>query len=132
MPERADARVTVLMVEDNAEVLEFGATVLEEAGYAVITAVTADEAMERLRQGLKVDLLFTDIVMPGALDGMALAQAVGEMMPDALILLTTGWADRMAEPSEGRLPLPLIGKPYRAADLIKRVEGLLASHSAAG
>lgn len=132
MPDQADARATVLMVEDNAEVLEFGATVLEEAGYAVTTAVTADEAMERVRQGLRVDLLFTDIVLPGVLDGPTLARAAGEIMPDALILLTTGWADRMADQTGGEDPLPLIGKPYRAADLLKRVEGLLDGRSRQG
>ncbi|RYI05358.1 MAG: response regulator, partial [Acetobacteraceae bacterium] len=123
---------TVLMVEDNAEVLEFGATVLEEAGYVVVTATSADGALERVRQGLRFDLLFTDIVMPGALDGTALARAVGEIMPDARILMTTGWADRMADQTDGRAPLPLIGKPYRAADLLKRVEGLLDGHPGRG
>ncbi|RZJ32371.1 MAG: response regulator, partial [Brevundimonas sp.] len=128
MPDQAAACVTVLMVEDNAEVLEFGATVLAEAGYAVVTAVTGDEAMERVRQGLRVDLLFTDIVMPGALDGVALARAVGEMRPATLILLTTGWADRMADQTGGREPLPLIGKPYRAASVGPRTPRQQAFH----
>ena len=126
MPKSIDTRATVLMVEDNAEVLELGVTVLEEAGYAVVTATSGDEALERVRAGARIDLLFTDIVMPGGLDGVALAAAVGEILPDLPILLTTGWSDRAAEQSDGRGPLPLIGKPYRPADLVRKVEGLLA------
>lgn len=125
MPEQAQTRATVLMVEDNAEVLELGSTVLDDAGYAVITATTADEALAKIREGARIDLLFTDIVMPGTLDGVALAAAVGEILPDTPVLLTTGWADRAAEQAGGREPWPLIGKPYRPADLVRRVEALL-------
>jgi len=113
------------MVEDNTVVLEMGATVLDEAGYAVVTATSADAALETLRAGLRIDLLFTDIVLPGTLDGVALASAVGEILPDVPILLTTGWADRAIEQGGGREPWPLIGKPYRPADLLRRVEALL-------
>jgi len=123
-----DTRPTVLMVEDNAEVLLLGATVLEDAGYAVVTATSADEALAKIHAGMRIDLLFTDIVMPGRLDGAALAVAVGEILPGTPILLTTGWADREAEHAEGRAVWPLIGKPYRPADLVRRVEALLEGH----
>lgn len=122
MPDQTAARATVMMVEDNAEVLELGVTVLEEAGYAVITALSGDEALAKIHAGARIDLLFTDIVMPGSLDGVALAAAVGEILPTTPVLLTTGWADRAAEPA----PWPLIGKPYRPADLARKVEALLA------
>lgn len=126
MPDPTDTRATVLMVEDNAEVLMFGATVLEEEGYAVITATSADEALTRIQGGVRIDLLFTDVVMPGGLDGAALAAAVEDLRPGLPVLLTTGWADRAAELMGDREPWPLIGKPYRAADLLRKVEALLA------
>ncbi|RZJ45874.1 MAG: response regulator [Brevundimonas sp.] len=126
MPEPTDIRATVLMVEDNAEVLMFGATVLEEGGYAVITATSADEALRRIHAGERIDLLFTDVVMPGGLDGAALAVAVGELRPGTPVLLTTGWAERAAELVGDREPWPLIGKPYRSIDLLRKVEALLA------
>lgn len=128
MSQQSDHRPTVLMVEDNALVLELGATVLDEAGYAVITATSADEALAQLQAGLKIDLLFTDIVLPGDLDGVALAEALGEILPNVPVLLTTGWADRAGEQAGAREPWPLIGKPYRPADLLRRVEGLLDGH----
>lgn len=126
MPDQTDARATVMMVEDNAEVLAFGAMVLEEAGYAVRTVATADEALARIKAGERMDLLFTDIVMPGGIDGVALATAAGEILPDTPVLLTTGWADRATESAAGREPWPLIGKPYRPLDLLRQVEALLA------
>lgn len=126
MSQQPDTRATVLMVEDNVEVLELGATVLDEAGYRVVTATSADDALAQIHAGVRIDLLFTDIVMPGTLDGAALATAVGEILPGTPILLTTGWADRAAEQGGAREPLPLIGKPYRPADLVRRVEALLA------
>lgn len=124
MPEQTAAAATVLIVEDNAEVLELAATVLEEAGYAVLTATSGDEALAKIHAGARIDLLFTDIVMPGSLDGVALAAAVGEILPTTPVLLTTGWADRAAE----QAPWPLIGKPYRPADLTRKVEALMAGY----
>lgn len=128
MPDQAQTRATVLMVEDNTEVLDLGATVLDDAGHVVITATTADEALAKIHAGVRIDLLFTDIVMPGLLDGVALAAAVGEILPGTPVLLTTGWADLAAHQTDGREPWPLIGKPYRPADLVRRVEALLIGH----
>jgi len=127
LPDQTEPRATVMMVEDNPEVLAFGAMVLEEAGYAVRTVVTADEALARIRAGERMDLLFTDIVMPGGIDGVALATAVGEILPQTPVLLTTGWAARAADNGAGGERWPLIGKPYRAPDLLRQVEALLTA-----
>lgn len=92
-PPSADQPVeaaTVLMVEDNAEVLALGETLLRDAGFAVHTAGAAAEALAMVRAGLAFDLLFTDIVMPGDLDGIGLAAEVARLRPGTPILLTTG------------------------------------------
>lgn len=118
---REDGRECVLMVEDNAEVRTMGATLLEEAGFDVHQAGDADEALALVAEGLSFDLLFTDIVMPGAMDGVALAAEVRRLRPGTPVLLTTGWGDR----SDDRRGLELIGKPYRSPDLMRKIRAVL-------
>jgi DNA-binding NtrC family response regulator len=119
---------TVLMVDDNPEVLALGAMALQEAGYCVIAAVSAEEALRPVRDGTAIDVLFTDIVMPGGMDGVALARAVQALRPMTPVLLTTGWADRAAEQVD-RSDYALIGKPYRPTELVRRIQALLYGHS---
>jgi CheY-like chemotaxis protein len=117
----SDGLEAILMVEDNAEVRLMGATLLEEAGFAVHQAGDADEALALVRDGLTFDLLFTDIVMPGGMDGVALAAEVRRLRPGTPVLLTTGWGDRAGN----REGLELIGKPYRSLDLTRKVRAVL-------
>jgi CheY-like chemotaxis protein len=114
-------RAAILMVEDNADVRLMGASLLEEAGFEVHQAADADEALSMVLEGLEFDLLFTDIVMPGAIDGVALAAEVRRLQPGVPVLLTTGWGDR-ANDHRG---LDLIGKPYRAPELTQKIHALL-------
>ncbi len=83
----------ILLVEDNEEVATVAREVLENAGYAVLPAATGDEALrlfDATHHATRIDLLFTDLMMPGTLDGLALADAVTERDPSVSILLTTG------------------------------------------
>lgn len=114
------ARASILMVEDNADVRLMGATLLEEAGFEVHRAADAGEALAMIRDGLGFDLLFTDIVMPGVMDGVALAAEVRRLQPGVPVLLTTGWGDRANDHG-----LDLIGKPYRAPELPQKIHALL-------
>ena len=116
-----DGRDSILMVEDNAEVRLMGATLLKDAGFEVHQAGDADEALALVAEGLSFDLLFTDIVMPGAMDGVALAAEVRRLRPGISVLLTTGWGDR----ADDRGGLELIGKPYRSADLTRKIRAVL-------
>lgn len=116
---------TVLMVEDNPEVCVMGEAILADLGYAVVTAASADEAMEMIEDGLGFDLLFTDIVMPGALNGVQLAQEVRRRDPGVGVLLTTGWLDKAQDEASGREAFDLIGKPYRRSDLARKLRGAL-------
>lgn len=120
LPPLDEARASILMVEDNADVRLMGATLLEDAGFAVHQAGDADEALSMINEGLAFDLLFTDIVMPGAMDGVALAAEVRRLQPGAAVLLTTGWGDRANDHG-----LDLIGKPYRAPELTRKIHALL-------
>lgn len=112
---------SILMVEDNAEVRLMGATLLQDAGFQVHEASDAAEALALVNAGLVFDLLFTDIVIPGDLDGVALAAEVRRLRPGIPVLLTTGWGDR-ANDHGG---LALIGKPYRSAELTRTIRDIL-------
>ncbi len=113
------------MVEDNPDVRVMGETLLVDAGFVVHTAADAGEALDQLRAGLGFDLLFTDIVMPGDLDGIGLAAEVGRLRPGTPVLLTTGWADRVRDQADQRPDLEMIAKPYRQVDLVRKIRRLL-------
>lgn len=116
---------TILIVEDEVFVRMIGADALEEAGYRVMEAASADEALAILEQAASVQVLFTDIRMPGSMDGLALAEVVHERWPNIRILLTSGdtYPARDAIPDEGRF-LP---KPYRFDSLSREILTLLES-----
>ncbi|WP_426028794.1 response regulator [Brevundimonas sp. TWP2-3-4b2] len=120
-PEAGGVRETILMVEDNAEVRLMGVTLLRDAGFEVHEAGDAEEALALVHAGLVFDLLFTDIVIPGGMDGVVLAAEVRRLRPGIPVLLTTGWADR-ADDHGG---LDLIGKPYRSAELTRKIRATL-------
>ena len=126
-PPKADAQPveTILMVEDNAEVRAMGETLLRDAGFDVHTASDAAEALRMVEDGLAFDLLFTDIVMPGMMDGLGLAAEVARLRPETPVLLTTGWADRARDHAEPGRDRDLIAKPYRQTDLVRKIRLLL-------
>ena len=116
---------TILMVEDNADVRVMGETLLVDAGFVVHTAGDAAEALALVEAGLAFDLLFTDIVMPGDLDGVGLSAEVARLRPGTPVLLTTGWADRVRDQAGQRAEPDLIAKPYRQTDLVRKIRLLL-------
>jgi CheY-like chemotaxis protein len=98
-----------LMVEDSREVADVTATLLEQLGYRVLRAASAGEALRHLQQGTKVDLVFSDIVMPGPMDGIGLAQVCRDHYCDLPVLLTTGFSDA-ARAADGRFDI--LRKPF--------------------
>jgi CheY-like chemotaxis protein len=120
----------VLVVEDNAEVRTYSRSLLEELGYAVLEAAEAREAVDILKTDAPVDLLFTDVVLPG-MSGRALAEEAGRLRPGLEVLFTTGYA-RDAIVHGGRLEsgVNLIAKPFTFDQLARRVrEALDAARS---
>ena len=114
----------ILLVEDDADVREYTALVLEDAGYAVRVAARADEAETILGTGEPFDLLITDIVMPGR-DGVALAQALGRTHPDIKVLFTTGYTRHIAP--ELLAESEILEKPYQRAALLHAVRHVLGA-----
>jgi PAS domain S-box-containing protein len=112
---------TILCVEDDDVVRMHVTGRLESLGYTVVTASNAAEAFDMVKAGVAFDLLFTDIVMPGAMNGRQLAQKVAEMRQPLRVLYTSGntfGAFANARPGEGVL---LLKKPYRKAELARVV-----------
>jgi len=113
----------VLMVEDQADVGELGRAMLEDMGYDVALAASAREALDLLGRDAQFQLLFTDILMPGGMNGVALANAVRRDYPHMSVLLTTGFADEAID--EGARSYELIRKPYRRTELNERIRAVL-------
>jgi PAS domain S-box-containing protein len=117
----------VLVVEDDPDLLTHAAGILRSQGCVVSTAETADIALARLRElGDRVDLLFTDVTLPGAMDGRALAAAARACHPGLRVLLTTGYSENAIGPEELTDGVTLLPKPYRRADLARKVADALA------
>jgi two-component system NtrC family sensor kinase len=88
----ARAAGTVLLVEDNAEVAEVGKGYFEELGYRVKQAASAQAGLDTLGRDNDIDLVFSDILMPGGMNGVELARTVRRQFPNIAVLLTTGYS----------------------------------------
>jgi PAS domain S-box-containing protein len=110
----AHRRLNILCVEDNVEVAEVTASLLEQLGHEAQIVSSAGAAMDRLEGGLRPDLLLTDIVMAGELNGLGLARAVRERWPRVPVLLVTGYS-REAEAIGTEWPV--LAKPFQSAAL---------------
>jgi CheY-like chemotaxis protein len=123
----------VLVVEDNDGVRDYVSTSLRELGYAVREAANAAEAFEHLKNGTRIDLLFTDVVLPGGVNGRAIAEKFVEKHPELPVLFTTGYT-RNAIVHHGRLDpnVHLLNKPYTQQDLARKVRQLLDGETTGG
>jgi CheY-like chemotaxis protein len=116
---------TILVVEDHDGLREYSTSVLRELGYQVLEASEGGEALELLKAGQDVHLLFTDVVLPG-LNGRQLADQALQVRPELKVLYTTGYT-RNAIVHNGRLDqgVELISKPFTFAALAAKVRQVL-------
>lgn len=118
-----DGTAAVLAVDDDASVLDLAVHHLTSLGYRVLAARSGEEALEVLKgpEGARVDLLFTDILMPGGMNGLVLAEHARKLRPGLRVLYATGYSDHLvadAPPADGA---DALAKPYRQTDLAARV-----------
>jgi len=123
--EEEAARPRILVVEDNEDVRELAETMLGAAGYAVVSASSGERALELLDGEKNIDLLFTDVIMPGGMNGLQLAERVRERRPDTPILITTGYMEELPSSTGPTQPLGVLSKPYRQEELLSRVRAIL-------
>lgn len=122
--EKSACATTVLVVDDEEFLRQMMTEFLKMSGYRVVAAATADEAVAALHTA-PVDVVFTDVRMPGAMDGIGLAQWVRSHRPKIRILMTSGYTARARQVLE-LSHAPLIPKPYRPEEVIRRVRELTA------
>jgi two-component system, NtrC family, sensor kinase len=124
----ASAHALILLVEDNAEIADVSKSNLEELGYRVLHAPNAAAAMEVVERDRTIDLVFSDIVMPGSMSGLDLARRLRDLRPGLPIVLTTGYnsALEIAAP-EG---FTLLTKPYDRANLHRAIAETLRERGA--
>jgi len=105
---------SILVVEDDAEVREVSIEILRDLGYRTLVARNGQEALEALQGPDRIDLLFTDLVMPGGMSGIELARQAQAIRPGLRVLLATGYS-ALEKPATDQFPI--ISKPFRSAEL---------------
>jgi signal transduction histidine kinase len=114
-PQSATGTETILCVDDDAMVRSYVTAQLQGLGYKTISAANAREAVSILDSAAKIDLLFTDIVMPGGMDGWQLAEQAALRRPKLKVLFTSGYSAANANPVRSNL----LVKPYRSAEIAR-------------
>ncbi len=119
---RARGTETVLAVEDDEEVLELTVVALKDLGYTVLTAANAGDALKILRSAAEIDVLFSDVIMPGGMNGAQLAVEARRLRPGLKVLLTSGYTAEALTKEHG-MPddLEVLPKPYRHEDLANKL-----------
>lgn len=119
---------TVLVVEDDPAVQDAAVLTLRELGYRVLRAGDGQSALSVLQSGVAVDVLFTDVVMPGPLRSPDLARQAKQILPEIAVLFTSGYTQN-AIVHAGRLDpgVELLSKPYRREDLARKIRHVLAN-----
>jgi PAS domain S-box-containing protein len=120
---RAVGQRIILVVEDNREVRDIAVSLLRQLGYQTIAVGSAAEALEVLGSGQRADLVFTDVVLPGQIDGLALARNVTGRYGRIPIVLTTGYAKVFETDPE----FPVLRKPYHISSLGRLVRQALST-----
>jgi len=118
---------TILVVDDSAEMRQVAERHLRSLGYSVLSAANGPAALALLRAGTTVDLLFTDVTMPGGLTGFQLAEAASAMRPRLKVLFTTGYAGMHDRAGASDWQERLIRKPYRRPELAEKIRAALHS-----
>ncbi|WP_420475423.1 ATP-binding protein [Noviherbaspirillum sp. ST9] len=123
LPERKAGRETVLFVEDDPLVRDVVPAALQEAGFRVLCAADGEQALRMLDNGEQIDLLFTDIVMPGNLNGIELAQQARTRFPAVRVVLATGYTEQRVQLPDVRT----LAKPYEVPQAVDALLDALGS-----
>ncbi len=110
----------LLLVEDHAQLRRILTRTLAEAGYKVTTAASGDAAMTLLMEGLQIDIVLSDIRMPGRIDGIQLAEWLRAARPSIPILLQTGYTD--VQTGE----FPVLRKPFMPDELLTMLDSVVS------
>jgi len=123
-----EGKGTILLVEDEANVREFAAAVLQQDGYTLLQAKSGDNALEIWHwHSARIDLLLTDVVLPGEFSGPQLAAMLQAEKPSLRVVLSTGYNREVIDaPAAGAAPMLVLNKPYTPRSLLRAVNEALA------
>ena len=117
---------TVLVVDDETDLLEIACIYLSEMGYTVLQAENGSRALEAVARTPNIDLMITDVIMPGGMNGMELAQKVRQLSPGTKVIFSSGFpADALAERSGTAIDGPLLHKPYQRDEFAAIIHGAI-------
>jgi CheY-like chemotaxis protein len=129
-PQMLRGNARILVVDDHHGVLEDTVEQLSSLGYQVVSATSTTEALALLERDGSIDLLFTDVVMPGQLAGRALAAKALEMRPRLKVLFVSGYFEgALVEKEQLGTDAQFLAKPYRKKELARKIEEVLSSAS---
>jgi len=117
---------TILVVEDSKTVRDVAAGMLRSLGYNVLEAGDGHAALAILKQPVAIDLLFTDLIMPGGINGQELLRRARELHPDLKAMFTSGYSEQfLQDRRSAEVSVPLLNKPYRKRALAEAIRGVL-------
>lgn len=123
-----DGSHTILVVDDESDLVELARSNLQESGYRVLATASPEEAKKMLAEDTPIDLLLTDVVMPGGIGGVDLAEAASSLRPGLRILFTSGFAGQHFDPASlTKWGGDLLPKPYSKQDLLHAVRKKLST-----
>lgn len=122
---RTGKRASVLLVEDEPLISDFAADALEEQGFAITAVSNAGDALRRLTSGDPIDILFTDVNLPGGMDGAMLARRARELRPDLPVIYTSGRS--VINGSNAVAGAMFVSKPYDVFDVGRLMEHLMVA-----
>ncbi|MCB2428229.1 PAS domain S-box protein [Methylophaga sp. TMB456] len=121
-----NSQQTILVVEDNDLVRQYALSQLRDAGYQVLAAADGHQALSWLASAQQIDLLFTDVLMPGGMTGFELVQQAKELRKDLPVLYTSGYTEKALPEDQGQNGnIAILNKPYHRAALLNRIAQML-------
>ncbi len=128
-PAPAARRMTVLVVEDNPSVRDVAAAMIEDMGYDVIIASTGAEGLHAIESRPEINLVLSDVIMAGGMNGPEMAQKALSVRPELKVLFMSGYAPGSLRQMQQELPnaIDLVNKPFTRNDLTEKVKRALAA-----
>lgn len=120
---------TILIVEDDESVLELAVNMFEFTGYSVLTANNAASGIETFRNHPEIDLIFSDLILPGGVTGIEMAKTILNEKPGTLFLLVTGYSDKgkaLLQKTQQMPNVEFIAKPYDIDAVTEKVDAMIA------
>ncbi len=124
---KLEGQETILIVDDEMDLAGIAGKTLDKLGYKHFIASNADEALGILKNNKNIDLVFSDVVMPGGMDGYALADEVNRLYPEIKILLASGFTNKFHNHQNNNIGYTFLSKPYRRNEMVKSIRELLDS-----